>query len=74
MQSTITLHSAEDNAGMNGPLPWPRETVNYAVKELCREFPTIPPARIFQVVDAAARELDPAFGGVALLRRARMRL
>lgn len=48
--------------------------LNYAVRELRREFPQVPAERILHAIDVTARIVSPAAGSVALLQRSRERL
>ena len=56
---------------MGGNASWDPQTLNRAVTELRREFPSVLPERILRVIDLAARSLLPEVGYVRLLQQAR---
>jgi hypothetical protein len=73
-QTIAVLEAPQSQLSASGQDRWDPVMLNYAIRELRREFATVPVERIVQAVDLTARVVGPAAGSVALLRRARERL
>lgn len=53
---------------------WPSETLDFAIRELCKEYPHLSRERIVRSLTAASRHITPENGRVRLLQKAREQL